>query len=401
MAYGTSSYGGGSGGASAGVVFTTVDRAGAAARSGRGAAGAAILAPANDDFVARFTMVGTSGTSAYIVGNSSLEGAEPAQGVGGGTGTVWWTWTPGYLGTGTVDAGAGMVVDVFLEDGTNLLANLTPLQGSPQSAQSLTFDVRSGETYAIRAYSTTASDAASHTLSWSVALAPLDVTLATTTIPWAPGSVTAYVANDTPGSTVSFSFDGGAVLQTAVTDADGSASFALSIPALTVGDHTVHASSTSGRTVDITITVQNADSFNPPTPPTPPPVVSGAVGRWQFQDPVTGETWEFPINPSSTDSVTLPRTLTNHWTVAPNGQPIVFEGGRRARAWTAKGDLFYLTDINALRGWQRPYRIYVTDDFGRSFVIKVRRVATTPVRDVEYPEHHTYTVTALLFGAAP
>lgn len=401
MAYGNTSYGGGSGSQAPTISATTTDVAGAAARSQRGAAAGVSNAPPNDDFVARLTMTGATGTLAYIVSNSTTETGEASQAVAGGTGTVWWKWTPGSDGQGTVDAGVGMVVDAFLEDGTNQIANLTPLQGSPQSAQSLTFDVRAGETYAIRAYSTTAGDTASHTLSWSVALAPLDVTLAPTTVPWAPGSVNAYVANDAPGSTVSFSFDGGAVLQTAVTDSEGGATFALSIPLLTVGDHTVHASSTSGRTLDITITVQNADSFNPPTPPTPPPVVSGAVGRWRFQDPVTGETWDFPVNPSATDSVTLPRTLTNHWTVAPDGQPIVFEGGRRARAWTAKGDLFYLADLNALRGWRRPYRIYVTDDFGRSFVIKIRRVATTPVRDVEYPEHHTYAVTALLFGAAP
>lgn len=400
MAYGNSSYGGGSGSTTAITPPTTIDTAGAGARSTRGAAGAPVKAPSNDDYVARLTMAGTSGSSPYVVSNSTVETGEATQGVAGGTGTVWWTWTPGYLGRGTVDAGAGMVADVFLDDGTGL-ANLTPLAGAPGTGQSVTFDVRLGETYAVRAYATNPADMAGHTMSWSVALAALDLTLATTTIPWAPGSVTGYIANDTAASTVSLSFDGGAVVQTVVTDSEGGATFPVGIPALTVGSHTLHASSTSGRTADITFTVQNADSFTPPTPPPPPTIVSGAAGRWRFQDPVTAETWDFPINPSSEDSPVRPRTLTSHWTTAmEDGQPIVFEGGRRARSWTIKGDVFTLADLNAVRGWRRPYRVYVTDDLGRTFVVKVRRVATQPVRDVQYPEHHTYTLTAMLFGVA-
>jgi len=600
MAYGNNSYGGGSGAtkaatvevfgygsgaygsepysgdATSGAAPVTVDRAALGARSMRTAAAGGVLAPANDDFVARLTMTGTSGAMNFITENATLEGTEPPQ-FTAGPGTVWWKWTPGYLGTGTVAVPLGMVVDAYL-DVDNILADLVPLAGAPTNGVTTTFDVRVGETYAIRVYSTgvndtfvransatglgvssdgkitwttpsganpigilsnqaypvggssagsaalfdghtpngtlqvtfnaatsvggsatlllfraldastnnwrvsatvgtnyalrkvvagvvttigtsttpfvagdvvkvvldgpsikvyvngnpvfnitdtdlqtatqyglraTTTDTASRwsnfsfvpsygTLTWSVALAPLDFTLATTVIPWSPGTVTAYIANDTPTSTVNLSFDGGATAQTVVTDSEGNVTFPLNIPGIAVGAHTVTATSSSGRTATVSFTVQNADTFTPPTPPTPPAIISGAANRWRFQDPITSETWDFPINPKTEPGTVLPRTLTSHWTTAiDDGQPIIFEGGRKAREWQLTGEVLTLTDLESLRGWKRPYRVYVTDDLERTFVVKVKRVATQPVgasNDVEHPEHHTYTLTALLFG---
>lgn len=129
--------------------------------------------------------------------------------------------------------------------------------------------------------------------------------------------------------------------------------------------------------------------------------------RWVLYDPtpVGDDTfphwWVFPINPAQADSVLKPRNFTVEHTAAVNGNYLLFEGGRIAKPWTCRGELLHMDDVDALRSWHgRPYKVYLGDDLGRLFLVKILGVQTTPVRDTRWPDHQSYVITCLMYGRA-
>lgn len=280
--------------------------------------------------------------------------------------------------------------------------NLMPVGGG---LESLTTDTRLGDRFYIRAYPLT--EAAQRTLTWQTHVALLDVTIPVAELPSAPAMMNVVVGNMTPNALVQFRIDGSStVVGTAVADDDGFAHTAVAVPALGEGAHLLLATEPgSTRTGNAAFAV--GESFDAPpdpdVPPAPPVVVPVPlpVPRWFIQDPTDQTNFVFPINPTRADSTLIPRQLTPSHTTAVRGQPIIFEGGKRAKRYGLQGSLFTLEEVNALKAMKKPYRLYLVDDLGQKMIIKIVGVQTTPVRDTARPEAHSYEVTCLLYGKVP
>lgn len=236
--------------------------------------------------------------------------------------------------------------------------------------------------------------------SWTTSATALQLTVLTATTLATPGLLTMSIVSDDPGAIVDFTLDTDpTVIATVTLDASGElAGFTITIPLGSAGAHTLHAVSSSGAVADVDLTY--TDSGEAGTDPDPsdypdPPTVT----RWTLTDPTTGgDTFEFPVNPRTADSVILPRALSVERTTHPDGQAIVFEGARKAKTWTMTGELLAYEDVQSLREWPaKRYKVYLSDDLGRTFVVRVLTVKPTWKRSARFPEMHTYTLTCLLY----
>ena len=140
-----------------------------------------------------------------------------------------------------------------------------------------------------------------------------------------------------------------------------------------------------------------------PSRPAPAPVdlpayvvpQSGGVQRWVLQDLAPGGlgSWVMPINPTSASSPEPERYLTPEWTVAADGQAQVWEGMERGTDWEFTGTLLAQADVATLRSYAAlTRRFYVIDQQLRARVVLVNQVDLTPLRSVEHPWAHRYTV---------
>lgn len=288
------------------------------------------------------------------------------------------------------------------DDDPLIFDNLMPLGAG---SESITTTSRGGDRFYIRAYPI--AEAGVQTLTWDTHVAYLDVTIPSPVIASAPATFNATVGNATPGSVIDFSIGADPeVVATGVADDDGFLSVAINLGAVNEGTYLLQARERLTTRVGNSSFIVGSTEYAPPDVPEPPapPVLSpvpAPVPRWRLQDPTDGTTFEFVINPRTVDSMQLARQLTPSTTTAVHGQAIVFEGGRRARRWSMSGTVLTLADLDALKAWVKPYRLYVTDDLGRHFIVKVLGVKGTPVRDADNPGHHSYVLTALMYGKVP
>jgi len=389
-------------------LYTWIDAGGSGGRTNVGQAGVdAHPRPANDDLVNATTITGASGSVDYSVTIATLETDEdpPAGTTIGPAGSVWFFWNPGDRYEATFTTDPSIRVETYIRDaaitGPYDYADLLPAGGGDGGN---TFPTDPAEVYLIRAYPINGNDPIDPlTLSWTTASPSIDVTVPN---PYtaAPGVLAASVNNEPPGETITFTYDTDLTVRaTGVTDDDGNVSYvSVLLPEIPDGVHLLIARSSDGRVGNAAFTVSSTDYFtSAPTPPPPSPGTPSELTKWQFEDPTDGTVWVFPINPASADSVMLPRTFqVTPTTSVRTPTQIVMEGGLRARSWGFKGNLFTTADLDALSAWIKPYRVYLTDDFGRVFIVKLLRVARTPVRDVRRPEHQSYEATALLYGRA-
>lgn len=285
-----------------------------------------------------------------------------------------------------------------------------PVNGWPVAAggvADVVFTTRVEESYLIRAYPMDGSGGGTGlTLTWDLVASGIAITLVTPVLATSPGVLQLHVTDEPAGEVLSFTVDSDpTVLATVTVPADGTVqNLPVPVPALTNGAHSVIATGDTGRVGSAGFTVA-AEEYQPddPADPAPPPPAEQppeTVTRWVFSDPTDDTTWTFPVNPKSADSPLLGRTLTAEVTTAVDGQPVIFEGGRRAKRWTVTGQLLTQADVDELREWKKPYLVYLIDDLGRAFVVKVLGVAATAVRDARFPELHDVKLTCLLYGRA-
>lgn len=118
-----------------------------------------------------------------------------------------------------------------------------------------------------------------------------------------------------------------------------------------------------------------------------------AVVRWTFEDPVTSELHEFPINPKEGGTPAFKKNITTKSTSAPDGQAILFEGRRDVQTGEFKGVVRSEDEYNDMVYWFNKHnQIYMTDDLGRTQTIYVTDLSMTRVRQVQWPWKHEYTV---------
>lgn len=280
----------------------------------------------------------------------------------------------------------------------NLYAGLTPIGGGDGSVIA---EPRAGESVAVRVYpldGSQPSDGAE--FSWQAIARSVEMTILQPTVT-TPGVLQVAVTNEPAGETLSFTVDADpTVLETAVTDDDGAVTVVIATDNLIEGDHLVYVASDTGRDGSAAFTVANDTTYYPPDPTVAPvdPIAPVVVNKWQFYDPTDMTVWTFPINPDKHDSLLAPRTFSFDHTSSPLGQHLVFEAMSKPKQWKCSGSLLTLADVEALSAWRKPYLVYLTDDFGRNLRVRVLNVQTKPVRSVDYPELHTYTITCILYG---
>ena len=121
------------------------------------------------------------------------------------------------------------------------------------------------------------------------------------------------------------------------------------------------------------------------------------VVRWEFEDPVTLDTYEFEINPSSGGSPAYQKSFQYQATAAEDGKTLIFEGRDQVQKINFSGTILTEEHFNAfITWWQKRYQVNITDDLGRTFSIVLESFTPTRERAVLHPWKHSYEVSATI-----
>lgn len=354
----------------------------------------------------------SSGTSTWTWSDFTV-GADDALLVGvpsghlSATESVWHRYVPGSSGdliitvTGADGWEAYDVVDEASPETWLILAS-GDTSASPQDLGV----VSGGRPIFIRAVSTSGSTGS---LSWSLtsvasisSLITLDARPAA--VPQTPASIRAYLVGAAPGVTVTFYLAGyGPALLTTSTDSTGQVlGSSLPLPAVAAGTYTLRADIGGSTIGEASFTVVSDPPIRPTTPPsdTPPVgVVQTGVRKWVLEDPApAGEQYLFPINPEAMDSPHAPKEITLARTVAPWGQPIMWEAAPRGHDWKFSGYTQLQSHQEALeRFLALRHRFWLIDHENRAWVVAFTGIAWAPKRVSGVDWSFTYDVTAQIF----
>lgn len=285
---------------------------------------------------------------------------------------------------------------------------VNPVVGGP----SLSWPIRVGEQYYVRVHSLGYySEPLDGDVTYGITTPILPMTIGVKILYSTPSMLPISILNGTPNAELSFDIDGVVIGDgyTGMLDSDGDLfGRSVPIPFLASGDHLLTVTDLisgydTGTQGAFTVSDQFA-YFDDPTPPTftlpvvPSPGPDGVL-RYFLTDPTDSSTYSFPINPASSSTTAGQRVVTPGSTTSPNGTPLLWEGGKRGRTVTLNGTVLTLSDLEDLRDWcKKPYRIFMSDEIGRQWVVMFRSIKATPVRDVGHPENHSYILTLLLLG---
>lgn len=228
--------------------------------------------------------------------------------------------------------------------------------------------------------------------------ADLMLALVDTDVPLQPGVLRVTVTNGADNAAVFFFLDGAAAAFASTTlSSTGAADSPLPINGRTVGTHEVRV---SGTNVLPALTAANSKTFTISGAPAPapvvfsytPPAVVVNVDRWFFQAYDGSSSYVFPRNPDRSTRTYGDFTFTAEPTVVSNGLVVEWEGATKPPPWAFVGRVFTQAEHDALVSWCTRGRVYLTDHFGRRFLVQPQ-LTTTRVRDRERPWHHTYQAT--------
>jgi hypothetical protein len=253
--------------------------------------------------------------------------------------------------------------------------------------------------YLVRVYPLDdANNAGTGSLDWAFTVRPeglLELSvdpIAYDTLAW----LRVAVLSATAEGDVEFYVDGVLVLTEAADESGTIVGFTVPIPDVTAGLHTLTAVDvTSGQSSaqEFEVVVYTASgSVDPPElGPTTPASVNEVI-RWVFEQvlPIgsvgSGETYTFPNNPSSMTTPHAPRIVTPDHTVAPDGQPILWEGLGPPVDWSIEGFAFERAHVEALERWQsQNRRFWVVDHLQRAWAVTFEALDWTLVRDSRHP----------------
>lgn len=205
---------------------------------------------------------------------------------------------------------------------------------------------------------------------------------------WAPGNFQVSVSNGGKGFYATLSIDGTETGQHATLGEDGALGnlTVMLFSRYTVGWHTLDITTVDPE--DVGAGVQDSGTFDfevqrtvpvPTAFSTPPaPAPQQVANRWQFEDPVTSQLYVLPINPATAGVPFSGRNLSNRETTT--GRAITTEGNRHSSQWALEGYIENQVQYNALLAWSvKPYRLYITDDFGNQFIGVITNFMPTPL----------------------
>jgi hypothetical protein len=236
----------------------------------------------------------------------------------------------------------------------------------------------------------------------------IGLTLLDTSVPNQPGTLRVTVGNGPAGGTAYFFLDGSTSSFYSVgLDGTGSAvGVGLPINGLTMAAHVVRVG--SGSSSPESTSAQNFAVLEAPaTDSTPTPAYPPAVttGRWTFQaynwvDPLAIPTYQFAMNPSKITESYGDVSLTSERTTAANGITVLWEGVVRPSQWSWSGRVFTKYDHDALVWWNAYNgRVWLTDEYGRSFLIKIESLDMKRKRNIDQAWDHEYTMVASVLAS--
>lgn len=252
----------------------------------------------------------------------------------------------------------------------------------------------------------------------------------TATVGLAPTSVDVRVANGPPGGQVAFALDGDPIMIETLDEAGAIAGISVPIRVDAAGVYTLAVSVPEPDDTDsVGAGAIGTGSIGDPTEGPPPAVtymqataaitvlavdepeveelvvdpptdIQPGVGvkRWVFQDPYNDDEYTFHFNPSEMTSPHGPKRIEFAATTAVRGEKIAFEGSTEPVQWQFSGSIHIKEMHDALLVWSKKNnRIWVTDHFGRAWLIYITNYAPVPVRSVGEYWRHNYTMNALIF----
>lgn len=135
---------------------------------------------------------------------------------------------------------------------------------------------------------------------------------------------------------------------------------------------------------------------DPITPP--PPVPPEAVNKWLINDPVSGQNYVFPMNPSTASSNFYDRVHSTESTTKPVSF-VVHQGSSPAKRFTFSGVLVDRKMYQDLLFWSSiSRRLYLIDHQGVAFQVVFEEFDVQPRTNPYNPHVQDYTMTVLLIA---
>lgn len=253
-------------------------------------------------------------------------------------------------------------------------------------------------------------------------------------VPLSPGSIRVGVANGRPGGQLALTVVGSTAdhpVEVNLDDSGGATDISVPIVVPASGEYVLEVGVVSGGvgtglvgsglvgdptaddvdtddpyadTGSATFTVLDVDTHGAIIVPAlvPPPAVQPTTGvkRWVFQDPFDGgETYHFHYNPNAMKSPFATKAITTTPTTAIDGQVLAFESMAAPAQWEFEGFIRSQDHYEALLHWkEKRYRVWLTDHFGRAWLVYVTSFEPVPRRDPANYWSHTYTMSCLVFA---
>ena len=121
--------------------------------------------------------------------------------------------------------------------------------------------------------------------------------------------------------------------------------------------------------------------------------------KWQFDDPVSFDTYVFEINPSEGGSPKYEKQISESSTT--DGTTVLFEGRDATKNASFSGVVLTQDQYNAMIEWfNKRYLIDYTDDLGRTFTIYITKFDPKRERAIHSPWKHSYTVDYVIVSGA-
>lgn len=182
--------------------------------------------------------------------------------------------------------------------------------------------------------------------------------------------------------------------------ATGAASFIVSSDTYISAVSPAHAAATIDIRVTTpigtsAITVADHYTFVDVVPTIRPPVV-----RWTFLDPTDASTATFEMNPDSGGTPSREKNIVVQNTLGPNEKTLVVAIADNPEHIDFSGTILTPTMLDLINTWfSKTNPIELTDDLGRTYLIKMLKFDAKRVRKPYDLWFHTYTATAIVIGA--
>lgn len=119
--------------------------------------------------------------------------------------------------------------------------------------------------------------------------------------------------------------------------------------------------------------------------------------RWTFDDPASGDSYQFEANPSAGGTPGKKKNITISPTTAWNGANVLFEGRREPREIAFSGVLLNQSMLDAMIDWwSKQHQVKLTDDLGRSYWVWISEFNPQRGRSVNPLRHKFECKTTIL-----